>query len=63
MNAFNFADSYKLAGLDPAASTIDARQKPFNALRKGMDDQMTCDLVRLYFGLDVARGTEWFREP
>lgn len=61
MSGFNFADSYKAAGLNPGPAIISLRQKPFDKLLKQINAQMVVDLTRLYFGLPAAQGTEWFR--
>lgn len=62
MSRFNFADSYKAAGLTPGPDIISLRQKPFDKLLKNIDEKMVVDLTRLYFGLTNSHGTEWFRE-
>ncbi|GJD97659.1 GTPase-associated system all-helical protein GASH [Methylobacterium iners] len=62
MAAFNFADSYRAAGLNPGPEILRLRQGPFDALRKGMDPTAATNLTRLYFGLDVPGGTDWFRD-
>ncbi|MCK4585839.1 MAG: hypothetical protein KAU29_00750 [Gammaproteobacteria bacterium] len=62
MSEFNFADSYKAAGLSPGPEIISLRQEPFDKLLKTIDKQMVFNLSRLYFGLTVPDGTEWFRE-
>ena len=62
MSGFNFADSYKAAGLTPGPDIIGLRQEPFNKLCKQVDTQIAIDLTRLYFGMEVPQGTEWFRD-
>lgn len=62
MSGFNFADSYKAAGLTPGPEIISLRQKPFDKLLKIMDKKMIVNLSRLYFGLTISDGTEWFRK-
>lgn len=61
MSSFNFADSYKAAGLAPGPEIIGLRQKPFDKLSAKIDAQIAVDLTRLYYGLPVPQGTEWFR--
>lgn len=62
MAEFNFGDNYRAAGLTVSADTIRMRQEAFEKLRKAMDIQTALDLSRLYFGLPVPRGTDWFRD-
>lgn len=62
MAEFNFGDNYRAAGLTVSADTIRMRQEAFETLRKAMDVQTALDLSRLYFGLVVPRGTDWFRD-
>lgn len=62
MAEFNFGDNYRAAGLAVSAETIRMRQEAFDKLRKAMDIQTALDLSRLYFGLPVPRGTDWFRD-
>jgi hypothetical protein len=38
------------------------RQEPFDKLRKAINPQTAIDLTRLYFGLPLPRGTDWFRD-
>jgi hypothetical protein len=59
---FNFADSYRAAGLTLGPDVLRARQEPFDELRKAIDAQTAIDLTRIYFGLPVPRGTDWFRD-
>lgn len=62
MPGFNFADNYKSAGLTTSGETIRLRHEAFEAVRKSLDSARTLDLCRLYFGLPVPRGTDWFRD-
>lgn len=62
MTGLNLADSYRAAGLTTGPDILRARQEPFDKLRKAIDPQTTVDLTRLYFGLSVPRGTDWFRD-
>lgn len=62
MASYNFADQYKAAGLAPGPEIIRLRQAPFDKLRKGIDLPIVLNLTRLYFGLPVPDGTDWFRE-
>ena len=62
MAEFNFADSYRAAGLKPAPEILKTRQEPFEKLRNVIDPATAIDLTRLYFGLLVPRGTDWFRD-
>lgn len=62
MAGFNFADSYKAAGLTPGPEIIRLRQAPFDKLRQGIDASTAVGLTRLYFGLPVPDGTNWFRD-
>jgi hypothetical protein len=59
---FNFADNYRAAGLTTGADALRARQEPFDELRRAIDPRTATDLTRLYFGLSVPRGTNWFRD-
>lgn len=63
MGGFNFADSYKASGLNLGPEIIGLRDKPFEKLRKKIDAQTAVNLARLYFGLPVPGGTDWFRDP
>ena len=62
MNSYSFADRYKAAGLAPGNDVIALRQAPFEKLRKEADVSIILDLSRLYFGLPLLNGAEWFRE-
>lgn len=62
MSSYNFADRYKAAGLAPGNDVIVLRQAPFEKLRKSADISVILDLSRLYFGLPLPGGSEWFRE-
>lgn len=62
MPNYNFADHYKAAGLTPGSEIIRLRQIPFDKLRKEIDIDKALNLTRLYFGLAVPDGTDWFRE-
>jgi hypothetical protein len=62
MAGFNFADSYKAANLAPGPEILRLRQEPFAELRATINAQRTLDLTRLYFGLPVPDGTDWFRD-
>ena len=62
MAAFNFADSYKAANLAPGPEIIRLRQEPFAELRAAFNSKRALDLVRLYFGLPVPDGNDWFRD-
>ncbi len=62
MVSFNFADNYRAAGLATNPDVLRTRQKPFNKLRQAIDPKTAIDLTRLYFGLSVPRGTDWFRD-
>lgn len=62
MTGYHFADRYKSAGLAPGNDVIALRQEPFENLRKSANVSMILDLSRLYFGLLVPYGAEWFRE-
>jgi hypothetical protein len=59
---YNFADQYKVAGLAPGPEIIRLRQKSFDKLRKDIDITTILNLTRLYFGLPVPSGTDWFRD-
>jgi len=59
---FNFADSYRAAGLTIGPDILRMREDPFKKLRQTIDPRIAIDLVRLYFDLDVPRGTDWFRD-
>ena len=60
MPGFNFADSYKAAGLTPGPEVIRLRQEPFDRLLGSIDPSTAVILTRLYFGLPVPGGTDWF---
>lgn len=62
MTEFNFADNYRAAGLTTGADALRTRQEPFDKLRRAVDPGIATDLTRLYFGLCVPRGTNWFRD-
>lgn len=62
MAGFNLADNYRAAGLTPGPDVLRTRQEPFDKLRQAIDPQTAVDLARLYFGLPVPRGTDWFRD-
>ena len=62
MSQFSFGDSYRAAGLSSTPDILALRQEPFDGLISGMDKQMAIDLARIYFGLEVPRGTDWFRD-
>ena len=62
MAGFNFADGYRAAGLTTAPDALRTRQEPFDKLRRTINPQTAIDLTRLYFGLSVPRGTDWFRD-
>jgi hypothetical protein len=59
---FNFADSYRAAGLATGPDVLRTRQEPFDKLRRAIDPQTAIDLTRIYFSLAVPRGTDWFRD-
>jgi GTPase-associated system helical domain len=59
---FNFADSYRAAGLAPGPDALRARHEPFDKLRQALDASTAIDLTRIFFGLPVPRGTDWFRD-
>lgn len=62
MSSYNFADRYKSAGLAPGHEIIALRQAPFDKLKKDASLDVILDLTRLYFGLPVPQGANWFRE-
>ncbi len=62
MAGFTFADSYKAAGLTPGPDIIRLRQQPFDKLRAALDPRAAVNLTRLYFGLWLPDGTDWFRD-
>ncbi len=62
MAAFNFADSYRAAGLTPGPEILRLRQEPFDTLREKIDPALAVNLTRLYFGLELPSGTDWFRD-
>ncbi|MBB5051781.1 MAG: hypothetical protein NVV83_19615 [Afipia sp.] len=62
MTEFNFADNYRAAGLSVGPEILKTRQEPFDKLRKAIDPATAINLVRLYFGLPVPGGTDWFRD-
>lgn len=59
---FNLADIYKHAGLSSAAEVIRLRQGPCEKLSKDLKKDNALDLVRLYLGLPLPSGSDWFRE-
>lgn len=61
MPSYNFADQYKMAGLDPGPAIIQLRQPPFDKLRREIKLSTILNLTRLYFGFPVPDGTDWFR--
>lgn len=58
---FNFADSYRVAGLNPGHDTLKLRQEPFDSLLNNIDVHMAIKLIRIYFGLPSQDNAEWFR--
>ena len=60
MPSYNFADQYKMAGLNPGSEAIRLRQEPFDKLREEINIPMILNLTRLYFSLVVPDGTDWF---
>ncbi|MES2280188.1 MAG: GTPase-associated system all-helical protein GASH [Pseudomonadota bacterium] len=62
MATFNFPDRYKSAGLTAGSEVVRSRQAGFTKLRKDISDARALDLTRLYYGLSVPNGTEWFRK-
>jgi len=62
MAGFSFGDSYKLAGLAPGPEIIHLRHEPFEKLRRTIDPARAVELTRLYFGLPLPDGTDWFRD-
>lgn len=62
MEHFNFADSYRAAGLKPGPDTIKLRQEPVEEYTSQIDSQIAVNLARIYFGLEVPGGTDWFRD-
>jgi GTPase-associated system helical domain len=62
MPRFNFADSYREAALNAGPEVLRLRQEPFEKMRQRMDVATALDLTRLYFGLPVPNGTDWFRD-
>lgn len=63
MAGFNFADRYRAAGLTPGPEILGLRQEPFEKLRKAIDTKTAVGLSRIYFGLALPNGTDWFRDP
>jgi hypothetical protein len=62
MAGINLADSYRAAGLSPGPELLRLRQEPFEKLRAAVVAQTAVDLTRLYFGLSLPSGTDWFRD-
>jgi hypothetical protein len=62
MTVFNFADSYRAAGIAVTPEILRLREEPFEKLRKSIDAWLVVDLTRLYFGMTIPRGTDWFRD-
>ena len=58
----NLADEYRAARLNPGPELLGLRQAPFDEMRKKVDTKTAIDLTRLYFGLPVPGGTDWFRD-
>ena len=48
--------------LATSAEVLRTRLKPFDKLRQAIDPPTAIDLTRVYFGLPVPRGTDWFRD-
>lgn len=61
MSSYNFADNYRAAGLAVGPEVLRTRQQPFDKLREAINSRSSVDLIRIYFGLRVPQGTEWFR--
>lgn len=62
MAAFNLADRYRSAGLSSTPDILGRRSEAFESLRKSVDVHVVIDLARMYFGLAVPRGSDWFSE-
>jgi hypothetical protein len=62
MATFNFSDRYKAAGMTAGNEIVRFRQTGFTKLRKDITDARALDLTRLYYGLPLPNGTEWFRK-
>ncbi len=62
MSSYTFADRYKAAGLSPSHEIIALRQEPVKELAKDASLELIIGLTRLYFGLPVPDGVEWFRD-
>lgn len=60
MGTFNFADSYKAAGLTANGEILRFRQQAFDTVKGKSDAQSAVTLCRLYFGISTT-DTEWFR--
>ncbi|MBB4302821.1 hypothetical protein GGD81_001857 [Rhodobium orientis] len=63
MKEISLADCYGHAGLTSEATNIALRLKPFDTISKAVDADRILDLVRFYFGMPVARDTDWFSKP
>ncbi|PDT81353.1 hypothetical protein CO676_22800 [Sinorhizobium sp. BJ1] len=50
-----------MAGLNPGPDILRLRQEPFDKLRSEMSAEQAVNLARLYFGLPLRGGTDWFR--
>lgn len=61
MATYDFADTYRAAGLAPGPEIIRLRLEPFESLRKELNAERAVDLTRLYFGLS-KEAPSWFRD-
>jgi hypothetical protein len=59
----NLADLYRSANITLSAENFTQRQTAFSGLGKSLSVRQVVDLVRIYFGTEVAdTDAEWFRE-
>lgn len=63
MTGLSFADAYRAAGLAPGPDIIRVRQEACEKLRSKVDPRRAVDLTRMYFGLPVPGGIDWFIAP
>lgn len=61
MTAFNFADRYAEAGLQPTGDQIALRREPVNAIVSNLTSSQCLDLAETYYGQD-PENLNWFRD-
>lgn len=60
MAQIGLADSYRMARLSPTPEVMGLRQSAFDKVRLSIDGPKAVALSRMYFGLPLSKGGEWF---